>query len=199
MDQRLQSHHRQTGRGNSACFRVCSEMEMATWLWWKVCVCFSLRSSFLDGCSVGVRCLGRDRPQPRLINIWEEMRKKGYLRHVKKCRQCRACVRSLFHTAILENVFWPADLLRNGLILVHSHCQWFSGICACVHTQPLRKVTLCVCVYNAARTISLNWRTISASVQIVRSSLITASFLFTIFLSREHWSAFKTTGKTVAR
>ncbi len=88
-------------------------------------------------------------------------------------------VTSLFHTAILENV--SRDLFRNGLILVHSHCQWFSGICACVHTQPLRKVIFYVCVRNAACTISLNWRTISASAQIVRSSLITASFPFTHF------------------
>ncbi len=43
---------------------------------------------------------------------------------------------SLFHTAIPENV--SRDLSRDGLILVHSHCQWFSGICACVHTQPIK-------------------------------------------------------------
>ncbi len=45
-------------------------------------------------------------------------------------------MQSLFHTAGTENV--SRDLSRDGLILVHSHCQWFSGICACVHTQPVK-------------------------------------------------------------
>ncbi len=87
------------------------------------------------------------------------------------------------------------DLSRDGLILVHSHCQWFSVICACVHTQPVKTRDISCDVYNAPRTISLNWRTISASALIVRSSLIAASFQFTHFSSCERWSAFKTTVK----
>ncbi len=94
-----------------------------------------------------------------------------------------------------ENV--SRDLSQDGLILVHSHCQWFSEICACVHTQPVKTRDISCDVYNAPHTISLNWRMISASARIVRSSLIAASFQFTHFSSCEHWSAFKTTGKTV--
>ncbi len=97
----------------------------------------------------------------------------------------------------MENV--SRDLSRDGLILVHSHCLWFSRICACVHTQPVKTRDLSCDVYNAPRTISLKWRTISASARIVRSSLIAASFQFTHFSSCERWSAFKTPGKTVER
>ncbi len=38
---------------------------------------------------------------------------------------------------------------RDRLILVHSHCLWFSGICACVHTQPVKIRDLSCDVYNA--------------------------------------------------
>jgi len=40
---------------------------------------------------------------------------------------------SPFYTEILEITL----IICPGicLVLVHSHCQWFSGICACVHTS----------------------------------------------------------------
>ncbi len=65
------------------------------------------------------------------------------------------------------NVFRESS--RDRLILVHSHCLRFSGICACVHTQPVKTRDISCDVYNAPRTISLNWM-ISASARIVRSS-----------------------------
>ncbi len=107
---------------------------------------------------------------------------------------------SLSHSGkYMENV--SRDMSRDGLI---SHCQWFSGICACVHSHTTRKYPIktrdiSYDVYNAARTISLNQRTISASARIARSSLISASFQFAHFSSCERWPAFKTTIKTVAR
>ncbi len=78
----------------------------------------------------------------------------------------------------------------------------FRNLCVRSHTtrkDPVKTRDISCDVYNAPRTISLNWRTISASARIVRSSLIAASFQFTHFSSCERWSAFKTTGKTVAR
>lgn len=39
---------------------------------------------------------------------------------------------SPFRTEITDN------LLRDLLILVNSHCQWFSGTCACVYTHPIK-------------------------------------------------------------
>ncbi len=58
----------------------------------------------------------------------------------------------------------------------------------CVHSyttrkDPVKTRDLSCDVYNAARTISLNWRMISASARIVRSSLIAASFQSTYFSS----------------
>ncbi len=78
----------------------------------------------------------------------------------------------------------------------------FRNLCVRSHTtrkDPVKTRDISCDVYNAPRTISLNWRTISASARIVRSSLIDASFQFTHFLSCDRWSAFKTTGKTVER
>ncbi len=78
----------------------------------------------------------------------------------------------------------------------------FRNLCVCSHTtrkDPVKTREISCDVYNAPLTISLNWRMISASAQIVRSSLIAASFQFTHFSSCERWSAFKTTGKTVER
>ncbi len=76
----------------------------------------------------------------------------------------------------------------------------FRNLCVRSHAtrkDPVKTRDISCDVYNAPRTISLNWRTISASARIVRSSLIAASFQFTHFSSCERWSAFKTTGKTV--
>ncbi len=76
----------------------------------------------------------------------------------------------------------------------------FRNLCVRSHTtrkDPVKTRDLSCDVYNVPLTISLNWRMISASAWIVRSSLIAASFQFTYFLSCERWSAFKTPGKTV--
>ncbi len=47
---------------------------------------------------------------------------------------------SLFHTAIPENtqILSHHDLSSDRLIFVHSHCQWFSVIRACVHTHLIK-------------------------------------------------------------
>ncbi len=71
----------------------------------------------------------------------------------------------------------------------------FRNLCVHSHTtckDPVKTRDLSCDVYNAPLTISLNWRMISASARIVRSSLIAASFQFTYFSSCERWSAFKT-------
>ncbi len=60
----------------------------------------------------------------------------------------------------------------------------FRNLCVRSHTtrkDPVKTRDISCDVYNALRTISLNWRTISASARIVRSSLIAASFQFTHF------------------
>ncbi len=75
----------------------------------------------------------------------------------------------------------------------------FRNLCVHSHTtrkDPVKTRDISCDVYNAPRTISLNWWTISASAQIVRSSLIAASFQFTHFSSCERWSAFKTPGNS---
>lgn len=88
VDPLQQSLHRQTGRGNTACFRVCSEREMATWLCWKVCVYyFPSLHSCLDWGSVS--CIWAETD----LTGTEEMGKKGYLRHVTKYRRTDVCVR----------------------------------------------------------------------------------------------------------
>ncbi len=60
----------------------------------------------------------------------------------------------------------------------------FRNLCVRSHTtrkDPVKTRDLSCDVYNAPLTISLNWRMISASTRIVRSSLIAASFQFTYF------------------
>ncbi len=64
----------------------------------------------------------------------------------------------------------------------------FRNLCVHSHTtrkDPVKTRDLSCNVYNAPLTISLNWRMISASARIVRSSLIAASFQFTHFSSCE--------------
>ncbi len=76
---------------------------------------------------------------------------------------------SPFHTEILGNtrvmcfgiLFTLPVIFRN--MCVHSHTT---------RKDPVKKRDLSCDVYNAPLTISLNWRMISASARIVRSSLL---------------------------
>ncbi len=96
---------------------------------------------------------------------------------------------SLFHTAILENTRKICPVICPGMVwfwFIHTASDFPGNLCVHSHTtrkDPIKTRDISCDVYNAARTIWLNWRTISASAQIVRSSLIAASFQFTHFSS----------------
>ncbi len=112
-------------------------------------------------------------------------------------------VLSPFHTEIPENTRVMCSGICSRIVRFAAFTLpvIFRNLCVHSHTtrkDPVKTRDLSCDVYNAPRTISLNW-TISASERIVRSSLIAASFQFTHFSSCERWSAFKTPGKTVER
>ncbi len=111
---------------------------------------------------------------------------------------------SPFHTEIPENtrVMCCGICSRIVRFAAFTLPVIFRNLCVHSHTtrkDPVKTRDISCDVYNAPLTISLNWRMISASARIVRSSLIAASFQFTYFSSCERWSAFKTPGKTVER
>ncbi len=111
---------------------------------------------------------------------------------------------SPFHTEIPENTRVMCSGICSRIVRFAAFTLpvIFRNLCVRSHTthkDPVKTRDLSCDVYNAPRTISLNWRMISASARIVRSSLIAASFQFTHFSSCECWSAFKTPRKTVER
>ncbi len=104
---------------------------------------------------------------------------------------------SPFHTEIPENTRVMCSGICSRIVRFAAFTLpvIFRNLCVHSHTtrkDPVKTRDLSCDVYNAPLTISLNWRMISASARIVRSSLIAASFQFTYFSSCERWSAFKT-------
>ncbi len=96
---------------------------------------------------------------------------------------------SLFHTEIPKITRVMCSGNHPGIVwfwFIHTASDFPESVRAFTHTthkDPVKTRDISCDVYNAPRTISLNWRTISSSAQIVRSSLIAASFQFTHFSS----------------
>ncbi len=93
---------------------------------------------------------------------------------------------SPFHTEIPENTRVMCSGIYSRIVRFGSFTLpvIFRNLCVHSHTtrkDPVKTRDLSCDVYNAPLTISLNWRMISASALIVRSSLIAASFQFTYF------------------
>ncbi len=88
---------------------------------------------------------------------------------------------SPFHTEIPENTRVMCSGICSRIVRFAAFTLpvIFRNMCVHSHTtrkDPVKTRDLSCDVYNAPLTISLNWRMISASAQIVRSSLIAASF-----------------------
>ncbi len=116
----------------------------------------------------------------------------GYF--TQKCKFCyhlltllsfQTCITShLFHTAIPENTQKMCPVICPGLVwfwFIHTASDFTESVRALTH-NPVKTRDISWDVYNAPCTVSLNWWTISASAQIVRNSLISASFQFIHFI-----------------
>ncbi len=94
---------------------------------------------------------------------------------------CLLYLFSPFHTEIPENTRVMCSGICSRIVRFAAFTLpvIFRNMCVHSHTtrkDPVKTRDLSCDVYNAPSTISLNWRMISASARIVRSSLFAASF-----------------------